>query len=929
MSSGEDIRVSYYSAVLAKAICLKDGDLFTDLYDQIVRLVTKEQADLAVDRARDFSNLPLPTLVGKIKWLESHGVEPLKPSASQKLSVSKPATAKTSSSTEYLIEEQILYESDNSMSDETFSYYSSEKPNLQKLYERTMQQSPADRVEEFIDDNECEPIRSSAQQIPIVPGNNINNQGDNTYNRQDIGFTNNKPLTGNNSTLPPSTSNKTIVEPTDFIIELGEDPETAVDFGLPGFKQRNDSSFTGFSNIREKRYVDIEMKDLTSPSTHVIHSRQGNPETVLHPMQSADSEDDGSESNKKVKKKKKRKAKLPGLIDPQEEINMECEIDKLNFIGKGDEKSSKSSRNSRRKKFNEARKTCSSLECPNIQRSSVVDENVVSKPALEEKPKKRTIKRYQEEKEKGRVIGREQHYGFESSPLSKDESAHINPLNRKTYGTMPKKTEENKNSQLLNDETLNKILKDLGEGSKVLSEAKKKSREAKKDKKKNKKQKKSDKEKSKGENDVNVRNIEMQTFSTAMDDCERFDAKVEPGDEGEFVVQKKPRKSVNRTTQSGRSSPHEQEVRRGAMSPTNHVNINDMSDARAEQTYSDVMEEVGSSTIHVYDGEQWPTLPAALSANLPQSSMTNRCSTSSYASKLKSNLDSTGCSLASSSEDGASSSSSSSGGGGAAGRVTGRISPSNDIEFQLPDILSGVSSAVAATTKLIKSFSKISVKAESPMPSIQPACVNRKPAPIVEVARQLSKDISTVVITKLNTASDQVEPNPMLTDIAANNYSRELQQNDEMDKLKNPTDEKEDKHLPKDVVEIFENRWGLEFIMENPSMGVFGDFVQLDINDNTVLKQMASTADDNEGMGGNEAGKLIFECTFENSKLVEKPQLPTMFKKDEKNRYNMRCSENNIMPWNNPGMFDVDGAASLFLKEWDSVSKHATYYKDE
>lgn len=43
MSSEEDLRISYYSALLAKPIKSNDGDQFTELYDQICPLTTEQE----------------------------------------------------------------------------------------------------------------------------------------------------------------------------------------------------------------------------------------------------------------------------------------------------------------------------------------------------------------------------------------------------------------------------------------------------------------------------------------------------------------------------------------------------------------------------------------------------------------------------------------------------------------------------------------------------------------------------------------------------------------------------------------------------------------------------------------------------------------------------------------------------------------------
>ena len=43
MSCEEDIQISYYSAILAKALNDGDGDLFIELYDMICDKTTPEQ----------------------------------------------------------------------------------------------------------------------------------------------------------------------------------------------------------------------------------------------------------------------------------------------------------------------------------------------------------------------------------------------------------------------------------------------------------------------------------------------------------------------------------------------------------------------------------------------------------------------------------------------------------------------------------------------------------------------------------------------------------------------------------------------------------------------------------------------------------------------------------------------------------------------
>uniref|UniRef100_H2YMY3 Uncharacterized protein n=1 Tax=Ciona savignyi TaxID=51511 RepID=H2YMY3_CIOSA len=69
MSGGEDLLVSYYSAILAKACSV--GDDFAQLYDIIVERCSKDQADHALEKARQLSVLNPKTLAIKIRWLES------------------------------------------------------------------------------------------------------------------------------------------------------------------------------------------------------------------------------------------------------------------------------------------------------------------------------------------------------------------------------------------------------------------------------------------------------------------------------------------------------------------------------------------------------------------------------------------------------------------------------------------------------------------------------------------------------------------------------------------------------------------------------------------------------------------------------------------------------------------------------------------
>jgi len=43
MSSGDNLEVAYCSALLAKAIKQEDGDRFTELYDQILKVLSADQ----------------------------------------------------------------------------------------------------------------------------------------------------------------------------------------------------------------------------------------------------------------------------------------------------------------------------------------------------------------------------------------------------------------------------------------------------------------------------------------------------------------------------------------------------------------------------------------------------------------------------------------------------------------------------------------------------------------------------------------------------------------------------------------------------------------------------------------------------------------------------------------------------------------------
>nr|XP_002131319.1 titin homolog [Ciona intestinalis] len=67
--SEEGLLVSYYSAILAKACSV--GDDFADLYDLIVKRCSKDQADHALEKARELSELKPQTLAIKVRWLEA------------------------------------------------------------------------------------------------------------------------------------------------------------------------------------------------------------------------------------------------------------------------------------------------------------------------------------------------------------------------------------------------------------------------------------------------------------------------------------------------------------------------------------------------------------------------------------------------------------------------------------------------------------------------------------------------------------------------------------------------------------------------------------------------------------------------------------------------------------------------------------------
>lgn len=364
------------------------------------------------------------------------------------------------------------------------------------------------------------------------------------------------------------------------------------------------------------------------------------------------------------------------------------------------------------------------------------------------------------------------------------------------------------------------------------------------------------------------------------------------------------------------------------------------------------------ATTNIFDRDQWPTLSSNLTVTSSQPCASTRCATS-YASKLKTNLDSTGCSLASSSEDGASSSSSSSGGHNFQSNVAGRSSPSNELEEFLSAMPSVPKAAGIDLTKLTKSSSRCRNNTAVDVSS----CASLNPADVVEVVQCLKvKDhanLAAIVATKTEpwdseTARSDGRPraaenepeassDPVVTAKAALSDCSEERfeiknalgsENTPQAKKTNKLRPAVDMVLPDGLDTLFENKWGLEFFTD-PSVPITANhLLNLDVNCSTVSDANNSLSLDIAVSGIKETlkfsdGKLTFGDEDVSAQHPEQPNIASTVLEIPNTsgasgiaakKYDMRMdSRGNIEPWNDPGYFNLNETAA-FLQSGRSVT---------
>ena len=213
---------------------------------------------------------------------------------------------------------------------------------------------------------------------------------------------------------------------------------------------------------------------------------------------------------------------------------------------------------------------------------------------------------------------------------------------------------------------------------------------------------------------------------------------------------------------------------------------------------------------------QWPTLTSQVDPSSPRNVAANRVD--SYASKLKTNLDSRGCSLASSSED--SSSSSSSSANGYQGRSADRASPVHNYFTALSDISRTIQAAAGFVKIEQTTRDPVSVESLQPVNATSSAvAIPAKSAEKVkaaEAAKQTSLKQSNDAAGSIKTAAPLSVPSLSPDPIAA---SVVKQENTPAFELKTSKCIDASSAVQTDtILNELQNNFGLSFFMDESSL---------------------------------------------------------------------------------------------------------------
>ncbi|CAK8694042.1 unnamed protein product [Clavelina lepadiformis] len=909
MSLGEGLEVSYYSAVLAEALKKGDGTKFTEIYDLIP---SKEEAEAAKPKAVIYSELPLQTLRSKIAWLESHGVKPLRLSDEKK---TETKVMHSSSSYDRKAKNVKSLEERNLFKEMSDTRYPCDDFNLVELHDGVENRKPLWENMKFMDDDESDENETRKSDSPKTSHSET--------------FQSSQSVTSRNNITHSSHERQ-----EDCRIDIGESVSDPIKFDLdkPVYYTDDHRRRLYQSSLNEKMPKlqqsgrSIEMGSFNGPNSCIMKIDS------TWPMGVEDESDNALEPNKKVKKKKKKKSKGSVAENEQEKVvsGLDNKKEDTAITENSDEKMSKSSRNHRRKKLRELKANTSeqqTFEEADTNSKSIIDEKKVINSGCPDQPKKkRTIKQFKEEQQ-SKMTGQQRNKEF---PHTLEEATNFSELNGKNYGSLgptqlsksqQRKQKEQELREVLNDETMNKILQECGDTADISTENKKKSKEQRQpllkvDKKKSKKQKKGEKKKffeqrvsqesDKEERSLSLPNEELPVPAEG----ESQETGTIGNDEDHYHTIQRRRKNGGKGSLSGSCSPLGSGTRKRRYSdPSPTFSSSQAQDSGrnhplSPQPIQNRPQFVGHEDIYDRESDiQWPTLPTLPDAGSCGNVLNSR--TASYASKLKGNLDSTGCSLASSSEDGSSTSSSSS--NNCAPCSTEAMSPTSDHHG---DILSNVSQILGAAHFF-------ATKNQQPLPLVQPMPSGVKPGPPSQ--REQS---TTAAMFDKNKDKKHTQETPT-TKPAINDSSVKIETKVDIGShedglIKDNTNHSTVVEVEHRVMLELKNEWGLDFfsVEEERSSTEYSFEYEEDIVLSKENEKQLTFGDDKFILKKIDE-PLTSTDTFKAVNAVE-----LMFPPVE-----MRLKET-LTKWNDPGLFDLNKAAIILKNEWQLAVKQGVHYEN-
>lgn len=670
MSSGEDPIVTLYATDLAIQLKKQDSDKFNKLYDQYTKELNPEQIERLKEKVRVLEPKPLPILNAKYQWLEQRLVMK---SSDRKSDIGRNKQNSTSASSSSST-------ATDPLSGATFTSSlhntKSASPQLGSTWPQSWMNSINDvpYVDEDVDsdsapasENRCGDFISQRRKKEVGCSTDIRSYDRNLASARE----------NNRSQEILDNYNQNRGKPC--VITIGDNDNLNDSQDSNVFRGDN-WKCAGDNNIQSKNSSNDESGDSQSGAR--------------------------SKDNKKLRKKKRKQNRA--ITSETEVINAEVESRESK---NGAAMTAAYMRNRRRKKWHETHAKIEEEEQQQQEEKqpAVMPTVEVSLPNEQQRPKKRSVKQFKEQKAREQTNAAYPNGGLRELQGCKepvDTTMKVEKPEKKQI----RKREEQKKKQIqefLTEERMNEIVKSIEDVAGKKPKETKVVVGPKQNKKKSKKAKKGDQ----GKKNVKCNNVQQSNTSSMTGDKsdEKSTSVVESNtiatnnphptasdnedsgdkEEGSFVIQRRSRKTnaKSNTSISGRNSPTVNGKRgkrrysdpspktgkaQSKELPSHHQqNSSPPSSARTVAVTSEKTVVPSAKNADLTNENNWPKLeafmPSTSGSNEGGTSVlqtgSNHQSVASYASKLKANLDSIGCSPASSGEDGNSSTSSSGVGG--------------------------------------------------------------------------------------------------------------------------------------------------------------------------------------------------------------------------------------------------------------------------